>query len=62
MKEFSHCSNINSYIITMYSVRLYIDFLIAKNAAHQHNREAQVKAKLCNYIQTILVHPCQEKH
>lgn len=62
MKEFSHCSNISSYIITIYSVRLYIDFLIAKNAAHQHNREAQVKVKPCNYIQTISVHCCQEKH
>lgn len=59
MKEFSHCSNINPYLVTMYSVRLYIVFLLAKNAAHQHNQEIYVK--LCNYIQTISAHPCQEK-
>lgn len=58
MKEFSRCSNINSYFITTCSVRLYIDFLMAKYAAHQHNWEV----KPCNYIQTISVHPCQEKH
>lgn len=45
----------------MHSVRLYIDFLLAKNAAHQHDQEAQVQIKLCNYIQSILAHPCQEK-
>lgn len=49
MKEFGHRSNINSYIITIYGVKLYIDSLIAKNAAHWHNRKVEIKVKLCNY-------------
>lgn len=62
MKEFGHCSSINSYIITIYGVKLYIDSLIAKNAAHRHNWEVEIKVKLCNYKQTVSVHSCQEKH